>query len=247
MEVLAGQLNTLVTLISGWETITNPLDAVPGRASEPDSDFRRRYQLSTGRLANGPMDALEAAILETGATAIRVEENSTIAQVTLQGFDLPAHSVTCIVRGGTDADVAAAIARAKSMGVVTYGGAGAGAVTIDGINFRRTTETRVLITVELTSGPMFPANGIALVKQYLLEYVLGVWSGGVGQFDTAGFQIGEPVNANRLQVPVNAVPGHMLTSMTVTDASSNALPATPNLDILYTLAAADITVTVTVS
>ena len=245
----AGALTQIVTLVTGWETATNPADAILGRLEETDRITLARQGVLTMRLAAGPIDAVRAALLEAGTTAERVKENNTSAAVTVQSFDLPAHSLMAIVRGGEDADIALAIKRSKGIGVVTFGGAGASLVTLTvqntEINFRRVAETRILVAITTTVFDSFPANGLDLIRQNLVDYALGEWEGASGQFETAGLGVGRAIDERRLQVPAHAVPGHDISAFAVTDGNGVALPATPNLDVLYTLASADITITTT--
>ena len=363
VEAPVGTLTTIVTQVAGWETVTNNEAATPGRNAESDLAFRSRYRASTARLANGPQDAIEAALFEAGATAYRIEENdgsaggvitgranssqplSTLDNVSdgsfrvgnrdfedidlstatsfaevaeivqtalrtvwpdtavanignarqfsvsipnaadlsglfstaasgegtdisgmmgwdssrnptltagirrIQGFDLPAHTILCIVRGGLDADIASAVRRSKGLGVQTWGGATGDrrtVVQVDGQDtvFRRPLEIPLAITMTIDVENGFPSDGIATIKENLVAYAAGTWRGGSGLFDTRGFRIGHPINNVRLQVPVNAVFGHEITSISVTVSSDgSALPELPSLDTLYTLASENVSVT----
>ena len=107
-------------------------------------------------------------------------------------------------------------------------------------------ETPVKITVPIAIGAGFPSNGRTLIAQNLVDYAAGRWTGGLGQFNTDGFQIGEDVPVERILSPIYAVPGHELTGMlTVTDTADNALPTETPLNRLYTVAANNITLMVT--
>lgn len=63
-------------------------------------------------------------------------------------------------------------------------------------------------------------------------------------FYTEGFQIGEIIDLNRFYSPINAVPGHRVTSLAVTLQNGNALPASIELDQIYTLDETDVTITI---
>ena len=219
-------LTRIVTRVPGWESVTNAAAATPGVDAESNAAFRARVLLSPHRLRRGPVRALESALLEAGATRVRVEENDTNAQVTRQGLNIQAHGVRCIVKGGTDADIAAAVAT-KTLGASTSGG-----VLVGSIRFHRVTETavKVAITTTLaTSG--FPADGLAAMKESLVAYAVAAW------------QIGEGVVPARLYSPVNAIGGHSVTALTVTDTSDNVLPTVTPLATLYTLDVADVDIT----
>ena len=169
--------------------------------------------------------------------------------IRIQGFDLPPHSVCAIVRGGLDTDVAAAIRRTKSVGTATFGGPTGDRRTSvsDGVYttlFRRVNEVPIRISLTISVDDGFPSAGVAAIKTALTEYAVGEWQGGSGQFDTRGFQVGHPIDARRLQTPINSIGGHMVTSLTVADSGGSALPDLPDLDTLYTLAGEHISVTV---
>lgn len=46
IEAPAGSIDTIVTVIAGWDTVTNPEDASPGRDVESDEDLRIRRESS---------------------------------------------------------------------------------------------------------------------------------------------------------------------------------------------------------
>ena len=240
----AGSVNQIVTQVAGWETVTNPEDAAPGIAQESNLAYRSRYQASTGRLARGPVDAIYAALIEAGATDFRVEVNKTSVDKIVTTFTIPRHSIFVIVKAGQDGDIAAALIRSKGLGTPTYAGAGARAVTVGAIMFRRPEEVPVALALTIDVDAEFLADGLNEIRRNLADYAAGTWTGGTGQFDTRGFRIGEPVDLRRLQSPINAVPGHLITALAVTDTNAVALPAVTPTDRLYTLAEAGVTITV---
>ena len=76
--VEAGDLTHIVTVIAGWETITNASASSIGVAEQSDADYRSVYQVRTAHSSVGPLDALRGAILEAGATRIpRAVSNDT--------------------------------------------------------------------------------------------------------------------------------------------------------------------------
>ena len=94
------------------------------------------------------------------------------------------------------------------------------------------------------AGDGFPADGLARMRANLLAWVAGTWDPGGTGFDRGGLAIGESLDTNRLLSPINAVPGHTVTTVTVTRTGGAAL-GTPDLDERFTLASADITLTLT--
>lgn len=211
VEAPANSITRIVNSIAGLETVTNPLPGVIGKEQETDYAYRTRYRRITGRLSNGPLDALRAALWETdGVTAVRVEENPSITAITRQGIELPRYSILCIVQGGSDTDIAAAIMRAKGMGVPTAGDTASGDA-----RFQRVQQVSLRVSLSTLTGMLFPASGIDLIKQRLENWFSGGFSSLPGQFETEGIGIGETVDEKRLLSPVNSVPGHSVDTLTV--------------------------------
>ena len=144
----AGELTSIVTVIPGWESITNANAGSIGRDGQTDQDYRLIYQSRTGRLAAGVQSAMQASVVEAGATDSRIEENSTNASVTRQDFTIFGHSIIAVVQSGSDADVERAIETRRGQGIGTMtairGGApdnsnldsvNAGRISWDGVEF----------------------------------------------------------------------------------------------------------------
>ena len=249
----AGTINQIVTLISGWETVNNAADATQiGESQESDFSFRRRYDRLTGQNSVSTFDALRAALFNAGARRVRIEENETAAPVTRQGLTIAAQGVMAIVLGGAVDSIAEAVLDNKPLGAAMSGntphsdGPAAG-------RFQTVTETPLRVVIELTvlPGTAFPGDGVNRIRAALVSYANGTFEAGEQQFETDGFQIGEIIDLNRLRVPLYSVPGHSIDTFTVRVRGSGdtttdtALPATPNLDVLYTLTGEDVEISVT--
>ena len=129
--VEAGDLTHIVTVIAGWETITNASASSIGVAEQSDADYRSVYQVRTAHSSVGPLDALRGAILEAGATRIpRAVSNDTPSAITEQDWHLAAHSVLAVVEGGNDADVSRAVRNHKGMGVAVMRSIRSGSPTL---------------------------------------------------------------------------------------------------------------------
>ena len=245
ITVAQGTLTRIATAVSGWTSVNNGVAATVGRARETDSEFRARYRLSTARLANGTISALESAIAEAGAVRFRIRSNDTANPVIVQNVSIPSHSVMPIIdiNVGTfnSTTLRTELTRVKNLGIAYAGGATLDAAT--GIRYQPAQLSRVRVQVTIRTDDAFSADGILQIRQNLVNYAAGTWTGGAGLFDTSGFQIGEPIDEHRLRVPINAVSHHAIQSLSVTSSDGNALGA-PDLDTLYTLSLGDALVTV---
>lgn len=121
---IAALENTLTVIASpqyGWASVTNSTAATPGQAVETDEQLRSRQALSTRLASHTMLSGTEAGIAAvTNVTRYKVHEN--YHDYTDTPEDTPPHSITCIVEGGTDDDVASAIFLNRGIGVDTYGG-----------------------------------------------------------------------------------------------------------------------------
>lgn len=114
-----GDINTMVTLVYGWYTITNNVAATPGIEVETDGQLRARQATSTAQPSQGLTEGIKGALLAlTGVTRAEVYENDTNSTDT---NGLPAHSITCVVENGTDSDIANSIYVHKAPGCYTNG------------------------------------------------------------------------------------------------------------------------------
>ena len=232
----AGTITEIVTPVAGWASITNAAAATPGRNRETDTELLATYYLLTDQWAQGSHDALRAAIVRaTGVThpLPRIEDNDTAAAVTVQAVSIPANSLLCVVQGGSDSDVGAAIASRKTLGIPTSGTVAVDVTGYGTINFSRVVEVPVRITMTISSRPDFPAQGLDEIRRNLVEHA-------------ATWGIGEAIDVTRLYEPILAVQGFTVTTApAVVNAGNNMdLPAMPALAERYTLTTGNITITV---
>ena len=59
----SGSLTQIVNLVTGWESVTNPAAATPGRRIETDEEYKERFQRRTGRNSRGSAESVLAAVL----------------------------------------------------------------------------------------------------------------------------------------------------------------------------------------
>lgn len=118
-QVAAANSITAMFPVTGWLSVTNPLDAIPGQDAETDAQVRVRRQTELAQGGSSAVPAIQRALLEV-ANVVQavVYENPTD---TTNAMGLPPHGVMCLVDGGADTDVATAIFNAKGAGIQTVG------------------------------------------------------------------------------------------------------------------------------
>ncbi len=168
----AGTLAVIDTAVSGWTSVTNLLDATLGTDLESDSSLRLRREAEIRSIGTSSVEALRADLLRVdGVQTATVFENVTD---TTDGNSLPPHSVECLVLGGVDADVAAAVFE-KAAGIQTYGTTTVTHTDSQGIDhdvsFSRPTEKNIYVRIDLTyDATKYPTDGDAQVKQAVVDF-----------------------------------------------------------------------------
>lgn len=160
----AGTLTVRDTLITGWESVTNPADAEPGSNVESDAAYRARREDELAGQGGGTVDGIRAHLLQLGTvTAASVAENTSIGPVD----GLPPKSFCAIVRSTAGADDAQAIADVlwayKPAGIEAFGTEPPVEVvdsegTTHQVRFSRPTETPVYLAMRLTTDGSYIGN-----------------------------------------------------------------------------------------
>lgn len=162
----AGTVTTIETPVSGWDSVTNVLDAVPGANLETDAELRVRRTQEIAALGSSPLDAIRAELLRTtGVTTCTVFENTT--DVTVDA--ITPHAVEALVEGGTDTDVRASLFAAVAAGIETCGGVSGSVSDSLGVphtvKFSRPAAVDTYVAVTLTkNAALYPLDGDAQVK-----------------------------------------------------------------------------------
>lgn len=105
--------------------MNNEVSAVPGNAIETDGELRRRQTISVANpsqtMLAGTLGALRA-LRDTARVSV-YENDTNISSVDPDHnpYGLPPHSITCVVEGGDDHDIAEAILYHKGIGCYTNG------------------------------------------------------------------------------------------------------------------------------
>lgn len=227
-----GALTEIVDTVAGWQSVTNLAIATPGTNSETDGEFRLRRNKTVGRPGNNQVDSALGEIgAVDGVRRFKSYENFTSSAAvdpTYNPHGLPAHSMSYIVDGGLDDDIAQAIYLKKNPGVNLNSAGTPVSVVVTStdypfnsftVDFSRPIYIDITVIVDITDDGTLPANADELVAQSILDYTQGdLLNSDVG-FNATGFDIGETVYSSRLYTPINKVIGSygnsFVTSLTV--------------------------------
>lgn len=223
ISALAGTITVIDTPITGWSTVNNSVDAIEGTDEETDVEFRARRSRSVARDAQAIVDAIFAEVRAVaGVTQTVVLENDT----NVTGINgLPPHSVSTIVVGGSDADIAQAIFVKKTIGTTAFGTTTVQVTDNQGIphdiSFSRPTEIPIFVEVNLTAFSGYPVDGDDQIKQAIVDYANG------GLVAGRGFSLGGDVIHSEIYTPINTIPGHTVNSLFI----KTSFPADQTADI----------------
>ena len=115
----AGELTTIVSVIAGWESITNPNAAALGIDGQSDQDYRLTYQARTGRVSAGAEAAIRAAIDESEGKKQKLVENKSNTTMVVQEWPVFGHSIAVVAESGSDGDIRRSVETRRGQGVGT--------------------------------------------------------------------------------------------------------------------------------
>jgi uncharacterized phage protein gp47/JayE len=172
---IVGQAFTITTIdtpVSGWGGVSNDLDAEKGTNLETDAAFRLRREQLISTAARGTVEAIRARVLSvSGVVSANVFENTSLFT---NSDGVPGKAFETVVVGGDDADIAQAIFDSKPAGIEAYGNDISEAI-VDSqgeshtIQASRAIEVDMYATITITKDGNFPADGVARVKQAIID------------------------------------------------------------------------------
>lgn len=113
----AGGLSDIVTVVNGWESVTNVNAGAVGLADQTDVSYRLAIARAAARNGLGAVAAMTGAVIAAGALETQILENPEDTAVISRQFRLPAHGAIVAVRGGTDIAIGRAVEGYRGMGV----------------------------------------------------------------------------------------------------------------------------------
>lgn len=117
VQASSGQLNQIVSGVLGWETVSNPSDAILGQASESDIASRARRRNTLALQSTALPEAITSRLHDLeGVRSLAFRENVGSEPLEIDGVTLKPHSIYVCVEGGSDDDIARALLESKSLG-----------------------------------------------------------------------------------------------------------------------------------
>lgn len=178
VSALVGDINKIATPQLGWISVTNKVNAVLGQPVETDVQLRARQAVSTALPSQTLLEGTIAGIVSVeGVTRQRVYENDTndSSETEENPYGLPAHSITAVVEGGLDADIAEQIYIRKGVGCYTNGTTEVQVTNkydiTTSIRFYRPSYVDVDIIVNIKKYAGYTDNVVDNIKNNILNYL----------------------------------------------------------------------------
>lgn len=216
-----GTINTIATPVLGWDSVSNPISATPGRLIESDEDLRYRFSISKYERASNILESLYSALVNVDdVDEVVVYENDT--DITDEN-GIPPHSFLPIVSGGITSVIGQTIWQNKPIGIRSYGNTDVTIYDSQGfahtISFERPNPVPIYMEIVLDTNNLFPQDGVQKIKEALETYM------------DANFGIGADVIYSRLYTPINSIPGHQVNSLLIGKSPTDLSEA--NIDIAF--------------
>ncbi len=173
--VNVGAVDTIPDL-AGTVSVTNRYKFAASTAIESDASLRARHKAALSSGGKSTVDAIYSGLSQlSGVSTVIINENATSATNT-EG--LPSNSVQCVIKGGTEAEIAQALWDNKPAGIQTYGAITSAAKDLKGntqfVRYSTPTPNYVHLQIDYTLHPedqaSFPSDGEAQMVTLLLNY-----------------------------------------------------------------------------
>ncbi len=182
VTALPGDITQIDTPTFGWKTVNNEVSAIPGNAIETDGELRQRQTISVSNpsqtMLAGTLGAIRA--LKNVARVSVYENDTNISAVDPDNnpFGLPPHSITCVVEGGDDNDIAEAILYHKGIGCYTNGTTVISVKDqneyINTVRFYRPSYVPIFVHIKIKKYTGYISSLASTVKSAIYDYIQGL-------------------------------------------------------------------------
>jgi uncharacterized phage protein gp47/JayE len=214
---IAAPANTLTTIVSnilGWETVTNPLAATQGIATQSDNQARLYRQNALGAQGNSIAANVIAALYEIPGVAqagVTFQENVSSIPQTINDILMVPHSIYTVVGGTSNLSaIASALTYGKAAGAAYNNGLGIpisypflNQYSNQVINVLFDLPSLVNISIQVTVHAFTTVQNVTTsVQNAIIQYATGNLPG------QSGFVVGAAVSPFQLAAAINIlVPG----------------------------------------
>lgn len=174
-----GTLTVIDTPVSGFTAVKNISDAIVGRLTETDLEYRKRRSETLQIAGSSTVEAIRSRLLNLdGVSSVIIFENITSI---IDSKGRPPKSFEAVVSGGLDQDIIDELWLAKPAGIESYGSVSGSVTDSQGqahaLKFSRPTLIPIFIDIVITRDLNYPVDGDNLVKNASINYINGLGIG----------------------------------------------------------------------
>lgn len=199
---LSGTLNTIVSVIDGWDSVSNDASGIVGYDVESDNVFRQRITANWFNIrGRGSLGAIADNMAQIdNVLSVLARENMTNNPIQIDDQTLLPHSVYVCILGGSDADIATVMYQQKTCGANTNGNTSIPYIdTRVGISMKykiqRPAITPIKVKINYSLNYYTPADIVKKIKENVIGYV-----------QQNPFSIGQTISGNQLANAFNDFP-----------------------------------------
>ena len=209
ITVAIGGLNTIVSNILGWETVSNPSVSIPGQLTMSDNAARVYRNATLFAQGSAMIGAIVAAVMQVpGVTSVYPLENITSTTMTINGVSMVGHSIYLCIAGTYNNEAVANAIQSRKSGGCNYnngpGNAQSQAITLpfsgQVINVLWDAPNIIPVYVIVTAklGAATVTDPTAAIKQAIQDYQNGLIEG------QPGLVVGASVSSFELAAAINS-------------------------------------------
>lgn len=176
ITVGAGAINIIETPVYGWTSVTNTsaiTGSYIGSNEESDAELRGRFAIASSLPSSSIFEGMVSAVHDVDGVTRSIGYENDTGSASSEGF--PAHSVTFVVEGGSNTDIAEAIYFKKTPGCYTNGTTAVQLTSLTGnvttIRFYRPTYKNVYVKVSITALAGYTNDYVGKIKEALTNYI----------------------------------------------------------------------------
>ena len=181
VSALPNTVTNINTPVYGWLSVTNKQASSAGIDVENDFELRGRFSLSVLGPSSSILESLQESLVAIpGVTRVRGYENDTSATSTGTvppnvPAGIPSHTISFVVEGGNDVDVATELYMKKTPGCGTFGTTTVKLQSVTGnvlaVNFYRPQYTNVKVKITIKQLDGYTTDYVDKMQEAVSTYI----------------------------------------------------------------------------
>lgn len=181
VSALPNTVTNINTPVYGWLSVTNKQASSAGIDVENDFELRGRFSLSVLGPSSSILESLQESLVAIpGVTRVRGYENDTSATSTGTvppnvPAGIPSHTISFVVEGGNDVDVATELYMKKTPGCGTFGTTTVKLQSVTGnilaVNFYRPQYTNVKVKITIKQLDGYTSDYVDKMQEAVSTYI----------------------------------------------------------------------------